>query len=496
MLNLRARLRPDVSLAQARAEVRQIGQAWQQAHPADEQNRGLILRTHFEARQVERGYAVTVVGDDADDGAGRAARRVRQRGRAAHEPGSRTRARDCRAHWPWAPAACASSASCSPRRCSSPIAGGARRRRPRLRRDPPVPAAHDHLGHRRADRLQRGSEGHRRRGGRVRRERARRRPDSRVPLGARRRSLGHAAERRRERRRAGGSGAATRWSPGRWRWRSRSSPSACSSTRRSAPSCARDRASGPSTSCSSISTRRSRATTGHARRSSTNSSKTACVRCPGSPRWRSRRSFRSTRTIATAWRWCPRATSSRRASTTVRMLASRVDEGYFDTMRVRLVAGRGFLSTDTDRRAGGRRSSTKPWRRSTGPGSRPSASACGFADGTWRQVVGIAANTKYNTIAEVVAGLRLPRRAAGPGHPHDAARRRVGRERLRGRSGPRRRPVARSRRPDHRRVDDGRVLRRERRHADALSDRRRRRHGRSSASGWPWSASTAWSPTR
>jgi predicted permease len=61
MLNLRARLRPEVSLAQARAEVRQIGHAWQQAHPADEQNRGLILRTHFEARQVERGFAVTVV---------------------------------------------------------------------------------------------------------------------------------------------------------------------------------------------------------------------------------------------------------------------------------------------------------------------------------------------------------------------------------------------------------------------------------------------------
>ena len=61
MLNLRARVRPDVSLAQARAEVRQIGEAWQKAHPADEQNRGLILRTHFEARQVERGYAVTIV---------------------------------------------------------------------------------------------------------------------------------------------------------------------------------------------------------------------------------------------------------------------------------------------------------------------------------------------------------------------------------------------------------------------------------------------------
>jgi ABC-type antimicrobial peptide transport system permease subunit len=61
MLNVKARVRSGVPLAQARAEVRQIGQTWQQAYPADEQNRGLILRTHFEARQVERGFAVTVV---------------------------------------------------------------------------------------------------------------------------------------------------------------------------------------------------------------------------------------------------------------------------------------------------------------------------------------------------------------------------------------------------------------------------------------------------
>ncbi|HET9270697.1 MAG TPA: ADOP family duplicated permease, partial [Vicinamibacterales bacterium] len=61
MLNVKARVRPGVPLAQARAEVRQIGQTWQLAYPADEQNRGLILRTHFEARQVERGFAATVV---------------------------------------------------------------------------------------------------------------------------------------------------------------------------------------------------------------------------------------------------------------------------------------------------------------------------------------------------------------------------------------------------------------------------------------------------
>jgi predicted permease len=61
MLNVKGRLRPGVSLEQARAEVRQLGQAWQQTHPDDERNRGLVLRTHFEARQAERGYAVTVV---------------------------------------------------------------------------------------------------------------------------------------------------------------------------------------------------------------------------------------------------------------------------------------------------------------------------------------------------------------------------------------------------------------------------------------------------
>ena len=61
MLNLKARVRAGVPLAQARAEVHQIGETWQQVYPADEKNRGLILRTHFEARQAERGYAVTVV---------------------------------------------------------------------------------------------------------------------------------------------------------------------------------------------------------------------------------------------------------------------------------------------------------------------------------------------------------------------------------------------------------------------------------------------------
>jgi len=62
MLKLRARVRPDVTLAQARAEVRLIGEAWQRARPDTEKNRGLVLHTHFETRRIERGLAVTVVG--------------------------------------------------------------------------------------------------------------------------------------------------------------------------------------------------------------------------------------------------------------------------------------------------------------------------------------------------------------------------------------------------------------------------------------------------
>jgi hypothetical protein len=59
MLNVRARLRPDVPLAQARAEVRQIGAGLAAGTSGGRANRGLILRTHFEARQVERGSRST-----------------------------------------------------------------------------------------------------------------------------------------------------------------------------------------------------------------------------------------------------------------------------------------------------------------------------------------------------------------------------------------------------------------------------------------------------
>jgi len=83
----------------------------------------------------------------------------------------------------------------------------------------------------------------------------------------------------------------------------------------------------------------------------------------------------------------------------LRMSASRVDEGYFDTMRVRLVAGRGFLSTDTTDAPlvviVNETMAAKYW-----PGQQAIGKRVQFADGAWRQVVGIAADTKYNTITE------------------------------------------------------------------------------------------------
>jgi len=83
----------------------------------------------------------------------------------------------------------------------------------------------------------------------------------------------------------------------------------------------------------------------------------------------------------------------------LQILASRVDEGYFDTMRVRLAAGRSFLSTDTTDAPGvvivNETMAAKYW-----PGQQAIGKRVRLADGTWRQVVGIAADTKYNTITE------------------------------------------------------------------------------------------------
>ncbi len=61
MVNVKARLKPGVSVAQARAEVGQLGVALQQRYPAVNQRQQLIVRTHLEARRVERGPAAVAV---------------------------------------------------------------------------------------------------------------------------------------------------------------------------------------------------------------------------------------------------------------------------------------------------------------------------------------------------------------------------------------------------------------------------------------------------
>ena len=61
MLTLLARVRPEVTLAQARTEIRQLGLAFEQAYPDAEKGRGLVLRTHLEARRIQRGPATAIV---------------------------------------------------------------------------------------------------------------------------------------------------------------------------------------------------------------------------------------------------------------------------------------------------------------------------------------------------------------------------------------------------------------------------------------------------
>jgi predicted permease len=61
-LTLLARLQPGVSLAQARAEMRQLGETLERTYPDSERGRSFVVRTHFEARRIQRGPATAIVG--------------------------------------------------------------------------------------------------------------------------------------------------------------------------------------------------------------------------------------------------------------------------------------------------------------------------------------------------------------------------------------------------------------------------------------------------
>ena len=145
-------------------------------------------------------------------------------------------------------------------------------------------------------------------------------------------------------------------------------------------------------------------------------------------------------------------------------------------MRVRLVAAGPSCSTDTTE-APGSSSSTKRWRRSTGPGSRRSASACGWPTARGDRSSGIAADTKYNSHHRSPPDFVYLAARQDPGHPHHAAGRRVGRERAASRlrsATPSSRSIATCRSPA---CGRWRSSTRERRRPDAIPDRRRRRHG-------------------
>jgi hypothetical protein len=85
--------------------------------------------------------------------------------------------------------------------------------------------------------------------------------------------------------------------------------------------------------------------------------------------------------------------------TNVVVPSSHVDEHYFDTMRARMVSGRAFLASDTtetprvaivnETLAG------RYW-----PGQDALGKRLRLPDGTWARVVGLAADAKYNFIAE------------------------------------------------------------------------------------------------
>jgi len=83
----------------------------------------------------------------------------------------------------------------------------------------------------------------------------------------------------------------------------------------------------------------------------------------------------------------------------VPVLVSRVDEHYFDTMRVRLAAGRAFLASDTADTPRvaivNQTMAAKYW-----PGQSPLGKRLRLLGGTWAQIIGVAADTQYNLITE------------------------------------------------------------------------------------------------
>jgi putative ABC transport system permease protein len=144
---------------------------------------------------------------------------------------------------------------------------------------------------------------------------------------------------------------------------------------------------------------------------STNSSKTACGRCPASRRWRCRRSCRSIRTIAIVSRWCPKATSSRRAS--MRYGCSRAASTRATSTPCASDSSRAWASVDGHDEAPPSVIVNEFMARSTGPGSRPSE-ACAVPRRHVARGRGYRRRHEIRHDHRIAPGLRLPRRAQDP----------------------------------------------------------------------------------
>ena len=93
-LGVRGRLKPGVSIEQARQEVTAIARGLEQAYPDTNRNYGLVVKTAFDCSTRGAGTVGTEFVHAPDSRVRRSARRVRERGRLAHEPGAGARKGD------------------------------------------------------------------------------------------------------------------------------------------------------------------------------------------------------------------------------------------------------------------------------------------------------------------------------------------------------------------------------------------------------------------
>ena len=91
VLIVKGRLKPPITMAQARADVEQVASSLQTSYPDTNRNHGFAVRTELDVRAGGPGTMDALL-DDANDPCARGARcRVRERGGTADQPRTRPR---------------------------------------------------------------------------------------------------------------------------------------------------------------------------------------------------------------------------------------------------------------------------------------------------------------------------------------------------------------------------------------------------------------------